>query len=57
MDSALPIAGAVLVLLEVVGATTNRTERLLPIGGSHIAQMAIVFGSAFVVHEIMSVLH
>jgi hypothetical protein len=56
MDSVLPLAGAVLVLLEVAGAITNRTKRLLPIGGSHIAQMAIVFGSAFVVHEIMSVL-
>lgn len=56
MESVLPLAGAVLVLLEVAGAITKRTERLLPIGGSHIAQMAIVFGSAFVVYEIMSVL-
>jgi hypothetical protein len=56
MESVLPLAGAALVLLEVAGAITKKTERLLPIGGSHIAQMAIVFGSAFVVYEIMSVL-
>ncbi len=57
MEAVLPIAGAVLVLLEVVGAITKRTERLLPVGGSHIAQMAVVFGLAFVVYEFMSVLH
>jgi hypothetical protein len=57
MESVLPIAGAVLVLLEVAGAITKKTERLLPIGGSHIAQMAVVFGLAFVVHEFMSVMH
>lgn len=57
MEAVLPVAGAVLVLLEVAGAVTKRTKRFLPIGGSHIAQMAVVFGSAFVVYEFMSVLH
>lgn len=57
MESVLPVAGAVLVLLEVAGAITNKTKRFLPVGGSHIAQMAIVFGLAFVVYEFMSVLH
>jgi len=53
---AFPIAGAVFVLLEVTGAITTRTKRFLPIGGSHITQMAIVFGSAFVIYEVMSAL-
>jgi len=56
MEKALPIAGAVFVLLEVTGAITTRTKRFLPIGGSHITQMAIVFGSAFVIYEVMSAL-
>ena len=56
MERVLPTAGAALVFLEVAGAITTRTDWLLPIGGSHIAQMAIVFGLAFVVYEIMSVL-
>jgi hypothetical protein len=56
MEAVLPIASAVLVFLEVVGAISRRTKRFLPIGGSHIAQMAIVFGLAFVVYELMWVL-
>ena len=57
MEAVLPVAGAVLVLLEVAGAITKRTERILPIGGSHITQMAVVFGSAFAIREFLSVLH
>jgi len=57
MEKIFPIAGAVLVLLEVSGSITTKTAQFLPIGGSHIAQMAIVFGLAFVAYEIMSVLH
>ena len=57
MEAVLPLAGAVLVLLEVAGAITTKVKRVLPIGGSHVAQMAIVFGLAFVVYEIMSVFH
>lgn len=56
MEKIFPLAGASLVLLEVLGALPTRIVRLLPIGGSHIAQMAIVFGLAFVIYEIMSVL-
>jgi hypothetical protein len=56
MDTIWPIAGAVLVFLEVAGAISKKTERLLPIGGSHIVQLAIVFGLAYVVYELMSVL-
>jgi hypothetical protein len=56
MQSVLPIAGALLVLLEVAGSITDRTKWLLPIGGSHVSQMAVVFGSAFVVHEFIAVL-
>ena len=57
MKAVLPIAGATLVLLEVVEAITNGKLPLLPIGGSDIAQMAIVFGLAFVVYECLSVLN
>ena len=56
MESILPLAGALLVFLEVAGAITQKTEWLLPLGGSHVTQMAIIFGLAFVVYEIMSVL-
>lgn len=57
MRAVLPMAGATLVFLEVVEAITKGTARLLPIGGSHVAQMAIVFGLAFVVYEFISVLY
>jgi hypothetical protein len=57
MEKIFTLAGAVLVLLEVSGSITTKTAPFLPIGGSHIAQMAIVFGLAFVVYEVMSVLH
>ncbi len=53
MDAIVPLAGAILVLLEVAGAITKKTERFLPVGGSHIAQMAIVFGLAFVLYEVV----
>ena len=43
MKAVLPTAGATLVLLEVVEAVTKGKVPLLPIGGSDIAQMAIVF--------------
>ena len=56
MEPIFPLAGAALVFLEVVGAISKKTERLLPIGGSHIAQVAVVFGLAFVVYEVVSVL-
>ena len=56
MEKVLPIAGAVLVLLEVCGAVTKKTARFLPMGGSHIVQLGIVFGLAFVVYELMSVM-
>jgi hypothetical protein len=49
------LAGAVLVLLEVLGGIATNSH-FLPLGGSHIAQIAIVFGLAFVVHEVMGVL-
>jgi hypothetical protein len=57
MENIFPLAGAVLVLLEVCGSITLKTEGFLPLGGSHITQMAIVFGLAFVVYEITAVLH
>jgi hypothetical protein len=57
MEKIFTIAGAVLVLLEVCAAISTRTRGILPIGGSHIAQVAIVFGLAFVVYEFMLVLH
>jgi hypothetical protein len=57
METIVAIASATLVLLEVAGAVTQKTQKFLPIGGSHIAQMAIVFGVAFAILEIMSALH
>src|SRR6185312_6431022 len=46
MSRIFTLAGAVLVLLEVSAAITTKTDRLLPIGGSHIAQVAVVLGLA-----------
>lgn len=45
------IAGAVLISLEAIGAISKRPGKVLPIGGSHIAQMAIVLGLAFAISE------
>jgi hypothetical protein len=57
MEAIFPIAGAALVLLEVASAVTKRTERFLPIGGSHVTQIGVVFGLAYVVHEFIVALH
>ena len=57
MDTIFPLAGAVLVLLEVTRAAIKKTEPFLPLGGSHIAQIAIVFGLAFVAYEVVAILH
>jgi len=56
MRSIFPLAGASLVLLEIVEVAVHQTGLFLPLGGSHIAQIAIVFGLAFVVDEFVSVL-
>jgi hypothetical protein len=56
MQAVFPLAGALLVFLEVVGSLSERTKRFLPLGGSHIAQVAVVFGLAFVVYEVGTVL-
>jgi hypothetical protein len=56
IQAVFPIAGALLVLLEVIGAIFVNVK-ILPLGGTHISQMAVVFGLAFVVYEFMSVLH
>jgi hypothetical protein len=55
-DSVLNIAGAVLVLLGVAKAIL-RESKFLPLGGSDSSQMAIILGLAFVVHEVLGVLH
>ena len=55
MNAIFPLAGALLVLLEVLG-TLKGTARFLPMGGSHIAQVATVLGVAFVISEVWSVL-
>jgi hypothetical protein len=57
MEAVFPLAGAMLVLLEVIAALSEKTKRYLPIGGSHIAQLAIVLGLAFVIYEVMSVMY
>lgn len=54
-DAIFPLAGALLVLLEVVGALSEKTKPYLPLAGSHISQIAVVFGLAFVVYEVTKV--
>ena len=56
MQAVFTLAGAVLVLLEVVSVLSERTKKYLPLGGSHIAQVAVVFGLAFVIFEVGTVL-
>ena len=56
MKVIFPIAGATLVLLDVLKDISTKTNAYLPIGGSHTAQMAIVLGLAYVVSEVVSVL-
>ncbi|WP_292348971.1 hypothetical protein [Mesorhizobium sp.] len=51
MYDVIRIAGAALVLLTAVGESSKRLRKVLPIGGSHIAQMAILFGLAFAISE------
>ena len=55
--SIFPIAGAVLILLEVAGVIIKKDKQILPLGGSHSAQMAVVFGLAFVFNEVLRAFH
>lgn len=55
MNAIFPLAGAVLVLLEALGALKS-CERFLPIGGSHVAQLAVILGVAFAAFEVTSIL-
>lgn len=55
MSRIFPLAGAVLVLLEISPAISTKVDGVLPIGGSHITQLAVVLGLAFVIHEFFSV--
>ena len=52
MTNIIRLAGALLVLL---AALEPFSKTVLPIGGSHIIQMAIVLGLAFAISEIVSV--
>jgi hypothetical protein len=45
--------GAALMALEVIYAALPISHVLLPLGDSHIAQMAIVLGTGFVFHELL----
>lgn len=56
MQAIFPLAGALLVLLEVVVALSPKSKQFLPLGGSHISQLAVVLGLAFVVYEVGTVL-
>ncbi len=56
MQAVFPLAGALLVFLEIVGSLSKWTKSVLPLGGSHIAQIAVVFGLAFVVYTFGTVL-
>ena len=51
MPTLFRAAGATLLLLEVLVATGLPVHTLLPLGGSHIAQIAIILGMAFVINE------
>lgn len=55
MNGIYRIAGALLILLAVLEAAFGTGLELLPIGGSHITQTAVVLGLALFISEVVSV--
>ena len=50
------LSGVILTLLVIAEAASKSAANYLPIGGSHMVQMAVVFGIAFTATEIVSIL-
>lgn len=55
MTDIIRLSGAILILLAAVEAISETFKTVLPIGGTHTMQMAIVLGFAFAISEIISV--
>lgn len=55
MSHTFRLSAAIVVLLDVIHAAAPALLTMLPIGGAHMTQMAIVFGLAFVASEISSI--
>jgi len=49
--NALSLAGALLVLFTVLQGLSRWCAKFLPLGGSHVSQLGIVLGIAFVIVE------
>ena len=56
MVETVAIAGALLLLLEVMNALFGSKLSFLPLGGDHFKQTGIVLGLAFVVLQIVILL-
>ena len=56
MHDFVRLSGAILILLVIARAASKTAAQYLPLGGSEIAQMAIVFGAGFAASEIVSML-
>ena len=56
MDNIIRLAGIVLMLLACLEAGSKKCKGFLPIGGTHIAQIAIVLGIAFAIFEIAAII-
>ena len=56
MKIAITFAGAILLLLVVVAALFRKTSKVLPLGGSDIAQVGIVLGFTIAVYQILEVI-
>jgi hypothetical protein len=50
----LSIAAAGEILLVVIEGLLPSTDRYLPLGGSHIAQIGILFGGTFALYELVA---
>ena len=56
MEKAMKVAASLTLLSVVVEAALPQTKFMLPIGGTHISQMAIMFGAAYGLHGLMEAL-
>jgi hypothetical protein len=56
MEKTMRFAAITEFSLILADAAFQHAFKYLPLGGSHIAQIAIVFGSAFAIVELISIL-
>lgn len=55
MSKVIRLSGVLLILLVIAEAASNYAAMFLPLGGSQLIQMAIVFGLGFAASELISI--